>query len=236
MKSGCVHSTRPLFERRREKVRTASDLLSEDARKSVQNCSRQSARVGLARGRRGCAGDSACAATHSRTNRGAGCAPDRKRHDTPDCRADAGTRHSAFHGASAGIGMPMPILIIISPVIGRVGDPVNMLVAPVGVVPIGIVVGDRPVWAIGIHPMHPPACAVRIARDIGTFGSLGAGYRGSHHGCAHNSEQGTQSECSVKPSHVSPLFEASHIRQISASDLTRRDEDGSGHGYASRGQ
>ena len=193
-------------ERDREEAWTAPDLLSEGVRKCVQNRPRQSARVGLALGRRGCAGDSACPATHGRTNRGAGRAPDRKRHDTPDCRADAGTRHSALHGASAGIRVPMSLLIVISPVIGRVGNPVNMLIAMVGVVPIGIVVGDRPVCAVGIQPMHPPACAVGITCDIGTFGSLGFGYRGDQQGCARNSEKRTQSKGSVKPSHVSSFF------------------------------
>ena len=165
-------------------------------------------RVVLVLGCRSCAGGSARPATHGRANRGAGRAPDWKRHDTPDRRAEPSARYPALHGASAGIRVPVSIVIVISPVIVRVGEPVNMLITPVSVVPIGVVINDRPVLPVGIHPMHPPACAVVIAGDIGTFGSLGAGYRGRHQGCARNSENRTQSKCSVKPSHVSPFIVA----------------------------
>ena len=74
---------------------------------------------------------------------------------TPDRRADAGARRSARHGASAGIRVPMSIPIVISTVIGRVGEPVNMLIILVGVVPIGVVVGDRRVCPVGIHADAP---------------------------------------------------------------------------------
>jgi hypothetical protein len=79
-----------------------------------------------------------------------------------------------LHGASAGIRVPTSAALVISAVIGRVGQPVNMLIVLVGVVPIGIVVGDRPVVPIGKHPMYPPAIAIPVAGDIGAIGRLGA--------------------------------------------------------------
>lgn len=175
---------------------------------------RQSARVSLGPGRRGCAGDSARPAAHGCANRSAGCAPDRKRYDTPDRRTEAGAHHSAFHGASAGIRVPTSIPIVIPPVIDRVGEPANIVIILVGGVPIGVAVCERPVFPVGIQPFHPPACAVRIACDVGTFDRLGAGYRGGHQGCARNSEKRTQSNRSVKPSHFSTFFTGSHLRQI----------------------
>ncbi len=117
--------------------------------------------------RRGCAGDGTRPATHGSANRGAGQAPDRNRYDTPDRCAKAGTGHAALYGASAGIRVPMAIPIIISTVIGRVRDPMNMLITLVSVVIIGVVVGDRRVCPVGITLMHAPAFAVRIAGDIG---------------------------------------------------------------------
>jgi hypothetical protein len=169
----------------------------------------------LAAGCRGCAGDSARPATHGRANRGAGRTPDRKRHETPDGRANTGARSPARHGASAGIRVPMCIPIIITTVI--VGEPANMLVMLVGGVPIGVVVSDRRGFPVGIHLMRPPAIAVLIAGDIASF-RLGAGYRGRHRNCARNSEKRTQSKRGVEPSHVSPFFAA--IRQLFAAVIS----------------
>ena len=39
--------------------------------------------------------------------------------------------------------MPISIPIIVSGAIGRVGEPVDMLIMQVGVVPIGVVIADR---------------------------------------------------------------------------------------------
>lgn len=108
----------------------------------------------------------------------------------------------------------MSIPIVISPVVVRVGHPVDMIITPVGDVPIGVVVGDRLLLPIGINPMHPPAVAVRVACDKGMFDRFGAAYRGDHQGCTRNSENVTQLTGSVKTSHVSPFFADSHIRQI----------------------
>ena len=101
-------------------------------------------------GRRGCAGDSARSATHGCANRGAGRASDRKRHETPDRCTDAGTLRAARHGASAGVRVPTSIPLVIPTVIGRVGEPVNMLILLVGGVPIGVVVGDRRIGSMSI--------------------------------------------------------------------------------------
>lgn len=140
-------------ERRPGQLQTSSPR----ALATAYRIGRANSRVGLVLGRRGCAGSSARPATHGRSNRRAGRAPDWKCHDTPDRRADASARYPAFHGASAGIRVPVSIAIVISPVIARVGEPVNMLITPVSGVPIGVVVGDRPFFPVGIHPMYPPA-------------------------------------------------------------------------------
>jgi hypothetical protein len=121
---------------------------------------------------------------------------------------------------SGAIFVPTPIPIVISAVIGRVGEPMNMLIILVGVVPIGVVIDDRGVWPVGITLMHPPAFAVLIAGDIASVDSFGAGDRGRHQGCTRNSEKRTQSKRSVKPFHVSPfivairIIVASRIRQL----------------------
>jgi len=198
--------------------RTNPDLLSESSQKRTEATAPIGALI-LAFRRRGCTGNSARPATHGCADRRARRASDRNRHDTPDCRAEAGARYPAFHGASARIRVPMSILIVVSAVVGGVGKPVNMFIILVGVVPIGVVVDDRPVRAVGIQAMHPPAITFAIACDIGPFIWLGAGYRGDHQGCgcARNSEKRTQSKRSLKPSHVLPFFAASHIRQISRS-------------------
>jgi len=44
-----------------------------------------------------------------------------------------------------------------------------MLITPVSVVPIGVMVSDRPVLPVGVHPMHPASMRRVIASDIGTF-------------------------------------------------------------------
>ncbi len=142
-------------------------------RKSMLHRPRQSARVGLRPGRRGCAGHSAGPATHSRAHCGAGRAPDRKRYDTPDRRADTGARRSAGDGARAGIGAPTSIPVVISGPINRVRT-----IA---------VIGDRRGFPVGIHPARPPAIAILIAGNIGTFDRLGASCRGDHQGCARDS-------------------------------------------------
>ena len=164
-------------------------------------------------GRRGGTGDSARPATHGSANRGAGQAPDRYCHDTPDGRADAGTGRAARHDARAGIGVPATIVLIIAAVVGRVGDPADMLIAAVGVVPITVVIGDGRGFAIGVHVMHPPALAIRIAGDIASAFSLGAGCQGHHR--ARKCEQRAQTECSVKLFHREPFKAANRIRQLS---------------------
>ena len=166
----------------------------------------------LGPGRRGCAGDSARPATHGCANRSAGRAPDRKRHQTPYRRTDSGAGRTARHGARTGIGVPTPIPLVISAVIGRIGDPPNMLITAVGIVPIGIVIGDRRSFPISVQVMHPPAFAVRIAGYITSFDRLGAGIYGRY--CARDREQGTQSKRNVKLSHVEPFMAASRIRQF----------------------
>jgi len=159
-------------------------------------------------GRRGCTGDNARAAADGRANPRAGRAPDRKRYETPNRRANASAHRPARHDATGGIRVPMCIPIVISTIIGRVGHPANMFITTVGVVPSGVVVGDRHVSPIGIQPTDSPAVAVLIAGDIGSFDSLGAGDSGRHQGCARNSKNGSQSKRSVKPSHVSPFIAA----------------------------
>src|SRR6185437_11489385 len=152
--------------------------------------------------RRGCAGDSARSATHSRADCCAGRAPDGKRYDTPNRCADTRTGSSARQGASAGIGVPMPVTIVVSAIIVRIGEPANMLIVLVSVVPVGVVVGDRCFFAVSIPLMHPPAFVVLIAGDIGSVdSSFGAGDRRHHRGCARNGDKRTQSEQSMKLSH-----------------------------------
>ena len=126
LKSGCLffkslmQYSHPLSaERRPGQLRTFSPTC---AQKSVLKSPAPIGASWISAGRRGCAGDSARPATHGRANRGAGRAPDRKRYETPDRRANAGARRPARHGASAGIRVPMSIPIVISTVIGRVGD------------------------------------------------------------------------------------------------------------------
>ena len=156
-------------------------------------------------GPRGCAGNNARPATDGRANRRAGRAPDRNRYETANRRANASAHRPVRHDATGGIGVPMCIPIVISTVIGRVGDPANMFISTVGVVPIGFVVGDRRVCPVRVHPMDSPAIAVLIAGDIGSFDSLGAGDTGCQQRCARNGEKGTESKRSVRPSHVSPF-------------------------------
>src|SRR3569832_366651 len=105
--------------------------------------------------------------------------------------------------------MPTSIPLVIPTVICRVGAPVNSRISPVGLIPIGSVVGDRRLFPVSIQPMHPPAPAILVAGDIGFFGSLGFGNRRRHRDCARNGEKRTQSKCSVKRPHVLPLFAAS---------------------------
>jgi hypothetical protein len=175
-------------ERRPEQLRPSF----RGARKSILHCPRPSARVGLRPGRRSCAGHSAGPATHSRAHGGAGHAPDRKRHDTPDRRADAGARHSTGYSARAGIRVPMSIPVVIA-------GPINRVRAI-------SVIGNRRGFPVGIHPASPPAIAILVAGNIGTFGRLGASYRGGHQGCARNSQKRAHSKGSVKFSHLEPFF------------------------------
>jgi hypothetical protein len=91
--------------------------------------------------------------------------------------------------------VPTPVPLVISAVIGRIGDPANMLITAVGIVPIGIVIGDRRGFPISVQVMHPPAFAVRIAGYITPVDRLGAGSCGRY--CARDSEQGTQSKRNV---------------------------------------
>jgi hypothetical protein len=87
-----------------------------------------------------------------------------------------------------------------------------MLITAVGIVPIGIVIGDWCGFPIGVHVMHPPAFAVRIAGYIASFDRLGTGICGRYY--ARDSDQGTQSKRNVKLSHVEPLMAKSRIRQF----------------------
>jgi hypothetical protein len=152
-------------------------------------------------GRRSCAGDNARPATDGRANRRAGRAPDRKRYETANRRAKASAHRPTRHDATRGIRVPTCTPIVISTIIGRVGDPANMPIVMVGVVPIGVVVDDRHVWPVGIQTMDPPAIVVLIAGDIGSFDSLGARDSGRRQGCACKSEKRSQFKRSVKPSH-----------------------------------
>ena len=125
---------------------------------------------------RGRASDSASPTAHRRANRGARRATDRKCHETPNRRTDTGTCSTARHSASGRVTMPASVLLVIAAVIGRIGEPVDMLVMQVGIVPIGVVIGDRRFCAIGIQPVYPPAFAILIAGDIGPC-RLGVGCR-----------------------------------------------------------
>lgn len=162
--------------------------------------------------RRGRACDSARSATHGCANRCTGRASDRKRYETPDSRTETGTRRTTFHRASAGIRVPSSVGYIISAVIVRIGEPANMLIMLMSGVPIGVVIPDWHIFTIGVQPMHSPARAVLITRDIGFFDRFGAGDCGRHQSCACNSEKRTQSKRSVKLSHASPFIWVSRIR------------------------
>jgi hypothetical protein len=116
--------------------------------------------------------------------------------------------------------MPTSITFIIAAVIGRVGDPANMLIGLVGVVPIRVVIGDRRSFPMSVQVMHPPAFAVRIARDIASIFSLGAGCCGHH--CAREYEQRAHCKRSVKLSHVEPFKAANRIRQLSVRNERNR--------------
>jgi hypothetical protein len=97
---------------------------------------------------------------------------------------------------------------VIPPVIGRVGTPMNMLIAVMRIVPIGAVVCDRPVRAVGIQLVHPPAVAAVITGDVGTFSSLSARACRNHQGCSRNGEKRTHSKRNMKLSHEAPFFAA----------------------------
>src|SRR5512142_1910962 len=96
-------------------------------------------------GRRRCAGDSARPATDSCTNRCARRASGRNRYDAANGRAEGCACYAALHRTSAGISVPDSIPIVVSPVIGRVGNPANMHIMLVSVVPGGVVVPNRPI-------------------------------------------------------------------------------------------
>jgi len=85
--------------------------------------------------------------------------------------------------------VPTPIPHVIPTVIFRVGEPANMLIMLVGVIPVGVVVSDRRGCPIGIPLMHPPAFAVLIAGDVRACGGLGVGDGGHHQGYARNGEK-----------------------------------------------
>ncbi len=96
--------------------------------------------------------------------------------------------------------MPAAIVHVIAAVIFRVAEPVHMLVAVVGVIPVGVVIGDGRVGPIGIPAVHPPAVAVLIAGDIAIAG-VGARHRRDHRASAHNGEKRSQPQCSGKNLH-----------------------------------
>src|SRR3569832_2610979 len=139
--------------------------------------------IGSVVGRRGRAGDSARAATHSRADRRARRAADRKRYETADGCAKACTHGATFHGARARVSMPASIMFIVSPVIGRVGEPANLRVVLMGLVPLGVVVPDGPVCPVGVQLVHAPAFAVLVAGDVAGRDSFGARCRGNQQGC-----------------------------------------------------
>jgi hypothetical protein len=171
------------------------------ARRAAEAAAPIGARLRSVVRRGGCAGDGARATAHRGANRRARGAPNRKRHDTPDGRADTSARRPARQGARARIRVPTPIPIVISTVIVRVGAPVHMLVTLVGVIPIGIVIGDRRVRPVSIPPVHPPAIAVLIAGNISPFNCIGARDGRYHRASAHQGENRTQSERSSKDFH-----------------------------------
>jgi hypothetical protein len=100
----------------------------------------------------------------------------------------------------------MPVAIVVSTIVVGIGEPMDILIMLVSVVPIGVIIRYRRFFAVGIPLMHPPAVAVLIASDIGSVDSgFGAGNCRRHRDCARNGEERAQPERSMKLSHASPF-------------------------------
>ena len=78
-----------------------------------------------------------------------------------------------MHCTSRGIRTPSALTRVIPAIIGRIGEPVNIGILAVRLVPLGPVVGNRSVFSVGIDPAYAPAFIVLIAGDIGAFDRLG---------------------------------------------------------------
>src|ERR1043166_1365380 len=113
---------RALFNNPKHVRRVATGYDTLGPSESAGDCRQEDLIVG----RRGCAGDNPRPAADGRANPCAGRAPDRKRYETPNRRAKASADRPARHDATGGIRVPASLPIVISTVIGRVGDPANL--------------------------------------------------------------------------------------------------------------